>query len=108
MFLQGFTKTATTVVTMTPEEYYDLAREKDPLVGTLLGAASGAAVGGIKGAKKKKARSALIGAGLGSAAGAVSGHQLSKLIKHYQSKRVHNLAEELKLRSAPRRSAYSE
>ena len=107
MFIKGFTKSASTVVTMTPEEYFEIAREKDPYAGSLAGAAAGAAAGALKGARGRKAEKALIGAALGSVGGAAAGHVVSKAVKKYQSHKVRRMAEELHLRSTPKRADYS-
>jgi uncharacterized membrane protein YebE (DUF533 family) len=103
MFIHGFSKLAVAVVTLSPEKYYEIVREKDPYVGSLAGGAAGAAAGAIRGAKGKRSKSALIGAGVGAASGAAGGHVASKALKHYQTKRVKRLAEELRLRATPAR-----
>lgn len=108
MFLKGLTKVAATLVTMTPEEYYGIVREKDPLSGALAGAAAGAATGGAKGAKNKKSKAALVGAGVGAAGGALVGHQASKVVKRYQAKKVRRIAEDLRLKSTPSRKNRAE
>ena len=109
MFIHGFSKLAVAVVTLSPEKYYEIVREKDPYMGSLAGTAAGAAAGAAKGAKGKKSRSALIGAGVGATAGAIAGHTGSKALKHYQTKRVKRLAEDLRLRASPaRQSRYQE
>lgn len=101
MFIHGFSKLAVAVVTLSPEKYYELVREKDPYVGSLGGAVTGALIGGKKGAHGKKSKAALIGAGVGAATGAVGGHAVGKGLKHYQAKRIKRLAEELHLRATP-------
>jgi outer membrane lipoprotein SlyB len=103
MFIHGFQKLAVAVVTLSPEKYYEIVREKDPYVGALTGAAAGAAAGGAKGAKGKKAKAALVGAGIGAATGAATGGLVSKGLKHYQARRVERLARELRLRATPAR-----
>ena len=101
MFLSGFLKTATTLVTMTPEEYYDIVREKDPFVGAVTGSLVGGAVGGIKG--KHGAKSILTGAAVGAGTGAVSSHLGGKLLRRHQANKVRRMAEELNLKSTPGR-----
>lgn len=103
MFINGFAKLAVAVVTLSPEKYYDIVREKDPYVGALLGAATGAATGAVKGAKGKKSKAALVGIGAGAASGALGGHVVGKALKKYQSKRIKRLAQELHLRATPAR-----
>lgn len=103
MFIHGFQKLAVAVVTLTPEKYYEIVREKDPYIGALTGAVGGAAAGALKGSKGKKSKAALIGAGVGAATGAASGGLMSKGLKHYQSRRIENLTRELRLRATPAR-----
>lgn len=103
MFNQGFQKVAVAVVTLTPEKYYELAREKDPYVGSLSGAVAGAGIGAIKGAKGHKHKSALVGAGIGAISGAASGGLASKALKRYQARRIERLTRELRLRATPAR-----
>jgi outer membrane lipoprotein SlyB len=103
MFITGFSKLAATVVTLSPERYYELAREKDPYVGSLTGALTGAVTGGIKGAKGKKSKAALVGAAAGTVGGAAAGAVLSKGLKHYQAHRIERLSRELRLRATPPR-----
>ena len=88
MFHTGFSKIATTLVTLTPEEYFEVAREKDPYVGALAGAIAGSGAGALKGKKGDRAVKALIGAGLGAGAGAGVAHVGSKLYKKYQARKV--------------------
>ena len=100
MFLSGFNKTAATLVTMTPEEYYEVVREKDPFVGATVGSV----LGGLAGARKGgKAKSALIGAAAGGAGGALTGHVIGKAIRKHQAKKVRRMAEELNLKATPGR-----
>ena len=101
MFITGFEKTAATIVTMTPEEYYDIVREKDPSQGAVLGALTGAAAGARRGAAGKKHKAALIGAAAGGATGALAGHGVGKVVRGYQTRRVHRLAKELHLKATP-------
>ena len=101
MFLSGFTKTAATLVTMSPEEYYEIVRQKDPFVGATLGAVLGGAAGGLRG--KRSAKTALIGAGAGAGAGAASGYLVGKGVRKYQAARVRRMADELNLKSSPAR-----
>jgi uncharacterized membrane protein YebE (DUF533 family) len=103
MFLTGFSKVATTMVTMSPEEYYDVVREKDPYVGENVGAISGAIAGATKGSKKKKLKSAVVGAGIGALAGAGAAHLGGKALRSYQAKKVRRMAEDLHLRATPGR-----
>lgn len=103
MFLKGFLKTAATMVTMTPEEYFEVVREKDPFVGATIGALAGAGHGLWKGKKNNKAQAALIRAALGGSAGAVGGHLGGKVLRHYQANKVHRMADELNLRATPHR-----
>ena len=104
MFLVGFVKTAATLVTMTPEEYYDVVREKDPFVGATVGAVLGGLAGARKGTKKSgKSRSALAGAVAGGALGAVNAHLLGKAVRRHQAKKVRRMAEELNLKATPGR-----
>lgn len=100
MFLSGFVKTAATLVTMTPEEYYDVVREKDPFVGATVGALVGGAVGAKKGGNSK---SALIGAATGAASGAAAAHAVGRGVRKYQAKKVRRMAEELNLKATPGR-----
>lgn len=102
MFSSGFKKTAATLVTMTPEEYYEVVREKDPFVGATLGAISGAGVGYRKGGK---AKSALIGAAAGGTGGALTAHVLGKAVRKHQAKKVRRMAQELNLKATPGRKA---
>lgn len=108
MFSQGFKKTATTVVTMSPEHYYDIVREKDPYQGAVAGAMIGAAAAAKKAPSGSKAKAALAGAAAGAASGAAIGHFGGKAIRGYQAKRVRRLAGELSLRATPARSTYEE
>jgi hypothetical protein len=101
MFIEGFEKIAVLAATLTPEQYYDLVREKDPYVGALLGAATGAAVGAAKGKPGRRAASALVGAGLGAATGGAVGHAGGKVLRRYQAHRVRRLAGGLGLRATP-------
>jgi hypothetical protein len=103
MFVIGFVKQAATIVTMSPEDYYDIVREKDPYMGGLAGAAAGAAAGAIKGAKGRRHKNALIGAGVGAGAGVVGGHAVSRAVGHYQARKVRRIADDLKLKSTPSR-----
>lgn len=108
MFLSGFIKTATTLVTMTPEEYYEVVREKDPHIGANIGAVIGGIAGYRHGLKGKKVRikapkAALVGVALGGGTGAVTGHLLGKAIRAYQAKKVRRMADELNLRATPGR-----
>ena len=107
MFSNGFRKVAIAVVTMSPEEYYHAVGEKDPLVGALGGAAAGTLAGLKKGPHGKKDKYGLIGNAAGAAAGGVAGHYGGKLLRKYQTHKVHHLSEDLKLRSTPSRSSYS-
>lgn len=104
MFHLGFAKTAATLVTMTPEEYYEHVSDKDKYVGALLGAATGAAAGGYK---KRTARGALIGTGVGAAAGGSLGHLAGKGLRSWQAKRIRRLAAEHGLRTTPQRGRAS-
>jgi len=106
MFIKGFHKLAVAVVTMTPEEYFQTVGEKDPYMGAVGGAALGALHGLRKGKKGGKGKAGLIGAAAGGAAGATAGHYGGKLLRRYQTGKVHRMAEELKLRSTPARKAY--
>lgn len=99
MFLAGFEKVAATLVTMTPEEYYDVVRAKDPFVGATVGGVAGALAGAKKG---KSAKSALIGAAVGAPTGAVAAHLGGKVLKEYQAGKVRRMAEELNLKSTPK------
>lgn len=101
MFIQGFLKTAATLVTMTPEEYYDIVGEKDPLVGALVGAGAGAGAAALRAKKGSRAAAALAGAATGAAAGGAGGYASGKALRKYQSNRVRRLAGELHLRTTP-------
>jgi hypothetical protein len=101
MFHAGFEKTAVTTVNLTPEEYFELAREKDPYVASLGGAAAGAAVGALKSRSGRRASGALVGAAAGAAAGGAGGHVLSKGLRRYQANKVRQYTEELNLRALP-------
>lgn len=103
MFLKGFAKLATTLVTMTPEEYFEVVREKDPFVGSVLGGVAGGVKGALKGTKKTRHKAALIGTGVGGAAGAAAGYVGGKALRHYQAKKVRRIADELNLRATPQR-----
>lgn len=103
MFIEGFAKVAVLATTLTPEQYYDLVREKDPYTGALAGAVAGAAAGGIKGKHGRKAATALAGAAGGAIAGAAAGHAGGKALRRYQAHRVRRLAGELGLRATPMR-----
>lgn len=92
---------ATTLVTMTPEEYYDIAHEKDPAVGAVAGGALGGLAGAIRGSKGGRSRAALIGTALGAASGASTGALAGKALKRYQTKKLRNLTEQLHLRTTP-------
>lgn len=107
MFLKGFHKTAAAVVTMTPEEYFDTVGEKDKYVGALGGAAAGTLRGLAKSKKGRKGKAGLIGNAVGAAAGGAAGHYGGKVYRHYQTRKVHHLAHDLKLRSTPSRSSYN-
>lgn len=106
MFSIGFRKVAVAVVTMTPEEYFDTVGEKDPLVGTVGGAAAGTLYGLRKGKKGARSKAALIGNLAGGVGGAVVGHYAGKAVRGHQTRKVHRLAHDLKLRSTPNRAAY--
>lgn len=106
MFLKGFIKTAVAVVTMTPEEYFDTVGEKDKYKGAVGGAALGTAHGLYKGPKGGKGKAGLIRNVAGAAIGGAGGHFGGKVLRHYQTRKVHHLAHDLKLRSTPARNAY--
>lgn len=108
MFILALEKVATTYASISPEEYYDLAREKDPYVGALTGSHLGAAVGALKGKKGSRSKAALVGAALGSVTGGTAGHVGGKLLRRYQSGRIRRLANELNLRSTPTKHRYGE
>lgn len=103
MFIASFEKVATTLVTMSPEEFYDVVREKDPATGAVAGGYGGALAGALRGKKGGKTKAALIGAGLGSVVGGAAAAGGGKLLRHYQAKRVHRLADELNLKATPHR-----
>lgn len=100
MFLTGFNKIAVTLVTMTPEEYYDVVREKDPYVGASVGSLLGAGVAH----KKLNPKHALLGAGVGAVTGGTAAHFGGKLLRKYQANKVRRMAEDLNLRSTPTKS----
>lgn len=85
---------------MTPEEYYEVVREKDPYVGATAGALAGALTGAAK-AKQGKAKAALLGTGLGALGGAITAHVGGKALRHHQAKKVRRMAEDLNLRATP-------
>lgn len=101
MFMKAFEKVAVTLVTMSPEEFYDVVGEKDPPTGALLGAIAGGAGGALKGKKGRRAASALKGAVGGAAAGGATGYAGGKALRHYQANRIRRLSSELHLRSTP-------
>lgn len=101
MFIKGLNKIAVTLVTLSPEEYYETVGRKDPYVGALSGAAAGAAIGG---SKKRTAKAALIGTGVGAATGGSIGYLGGKGVRKYQSKKVRRLTGELHLKTSPGRS----
>ena len=103
MFLEAFEKTAVVAATLTPEQYYDVVREKDPYAGALAGALTGAAVGARKGKPGNKSGAALLGAGLGAVTGGTAGHLGGKALRHYQAHRVRRLTGDLGLRATPQR-----
>jgi uncharacterized membrane protein YebE (DUF533 family) len=104
MFLTGFNKIAVTLVTMTPEEYYDVVREKDPFVGATAGGLGGAILGAIKSKKGSKHKGALLGSGVGAATGALSTYGAGKALRQYQAGKVRRMAEDLHLKSSPGRA----
>jgi uncharacterized protein YcfJ len=73
MFSQGFKKVAVTVVTMSPDEYYEHVGAKDKYIGALAGNLAGAAAGLAKGQKGQKSKTALMGGLIGTAAGGAGG-----------------------------------
>lgn len=99
-FKIGFNKIAVTLVTLSPEEYYETVGAKDKYVGALGGAISGAAAGGVK---KRTAKAALIGSALGGASGASVGYLGGKGVRKYQSNKVRRLTGELHLKTSPGR-----
>lgn len=107
MFLKGFRKLATAVVTMSPEEYFETVGEKDPLIGALSGAVAGTVAGLKRGHKGSKSKAGLIGNIAGGAAGGAAGHYAGKAFRKYQTRKVHRLSEDLKLRSTPARASYA-
>lgn len=108
MFSQGFQKVAVTVVTMNPEEYYEHVGAKDKYIGALAGNIAGAAAGLAKGKPGKKASAALAAGLAGTALGGVAGYTGGKVLRGYQSGRVHRMAGELNLRATPARNRYEQ
>ena len=104
MFLRGFHKVAATLVTLTPDEYYDVVRRKDPYVGALAGGVIGAGVGAIKGSSGTRSSKALLGAALGSGAGSALGYLSGKAVKNWQANRIYRMTTDLNLKSTPSRS----
>lgn len=104
MFSHGFKKIAVTMANITPEEYYELLGEKDPLVGAALGSLAGTAVGLKKGPKKHKGKWGLIGHGVGAAVGGTAGHYGGGLLRRYQAHKVRKMQEDLNLRATPARA----
>lgn len=104
MFSNGFQKIAATVVTMSPEEYYEHVGGKDKYVGALVGNVVGAAAGLAKG---KSAKAALITGLVGTGLGGVGGHMAGKVLRGYQANKVHRMAGELNLKASPSRHSYS-
>lgn len=107
MFSQGFQKVAVTVVTMSPEEYYEHVGSKDKYVGALAGNIAGAAAGLAKGQKGRKSSAALAAGLAGTALGGAAGYVGGKALRGYQSGRVHRLAGELNLKATPTKRSYS-
>ena len=106
MFSQGFQKVAATVVTMSPEEYYEHVGDKDKYIGALAGNIAGAAIGLAKAKPGKKAQTGLAAGLAGTALGGLAGYTGGKVFRGYQSGRVHRMAGELNLRATPMRSRY--
>jgi hypothetical protein len=107
MFVDGFFKTAAgPIAQLTPEEYYDLVREKDPYVGGAVGAAAGLAHGAFKGKAGARAAKALKHGGIGAAAGTAGAYGVSKLVKKHQANKVYKMTGGLRLRSSPSRSSF--
>jgi hypothetical protein len=107
MFSKGFRKIAATVVTMSPEEYYEHVGGKDKFVGALAGNIAGAAVGLAKAKKGSKGTAAVAGALAGTALGGLAGYAGGKVLRGYQANRVHRMAGELNLKATPTRRSYS-
>ncbi len=103
MFCDSFAKIAATLVTLTPEEYYDIVREKDPYVGAVTGGLAGKAVGALKSPKGKRSKGAVIGALVGATTGAGVGAGLGSMVRKHQAKKVRRIAEGLHLKSSPGR-----
>jgi len=103
MFCDSFNKIAVTLVTLTPEEYYDIVREKDPYVGATAGGLAGKALGALKSKKGKRTKGAAIGALAGGGIGAVAGGGIGSLLRQHQAKKVRRIAEGLHLKSSPHR-----
>lgn len=108
MFCDSFKKIAVTLVTLTPEEYYDIVSEKDPYVGAVAGGLTGKTIGALRGKKGRKGRAAAIGALLGGTAGAATGKAMGQMVRRHQAKKVHRIAEGLHLRATPHRKRREE
>jgi uncharacterized membrane protein YebE (DUF533 family) len=106
MFLKGFNKTAVAIVTMTPEQYFETVGEKDKYVGAVSGAAAGSIRGLVKGKKGHRSKAGLIGNAVGGALGGAAGHYGGKVLRNYQTRKVHHIDHDLKLRTTQPRSAY--
>ena len=104
MFLRGFHKVAATLVTMTPEEYYDVVRRKDPYVGAVVGGAVGAGIGALKSRPGSRAAGALVGVAAGAGSGAVTGLVGGRALKNWQANRIRRMATDLNLKATPSRA----
>jgi len=106
MFIRSLLKTAATLVTMTPDEFYEDVHHKDKYVGAITGNLAGMGHRAHKAAKGTKSKAALIGALAGTAAGGVAGEIGGRALRNYQANKVYRLADELNLRSTPQRNRH--